>query len=572
MQPGNLEGLHVKVGVASAGEEGRFYYLSSQREAIQTFGSGPLVDALVDSFSSGARIIYAMRAAASVPGSIGGSVSLWVECVKPGECGIAQIRYSLDGGVSFGGKVTVPENGKVEIASRNITLSFSTTRTVEIPAEPSEDEEGQAGSPTIQQQKTALTGGDLWKFSVDTATGSASSRGTAVTGTAALEVTAKKTAVIKNGSGTGTVTVGGSPLVNAEVLVEITAGGEANVATYRYSLDGGDNYSGNITVPEEQTEIVGTGIMLTFEGSFEAGDVWQFNANAPRMSNGDLIECLELLNEASIEYEFIHVVGEADRSVWAACQSMADVMFQKHRFIFMLCEARKQNVRESVDEWVSSLVEDAGKFAGMRVAVCAGRAEIVDMNTGYSVDRNCAGIVAGLLSKTPVQRSVGSVMYNPASLALDINPYPQFREAHIIAFDSARFITLRRYIGLAGIYVTNGRTMAENASDFMWLEYLRVVNKACRLVRTSLLKCLHSEVDEAGLRFLKAQGSQPLEIMRKAGEINNFRFEIPGDQDIIATSEVVTEIAIEPKPNVRWIKLAIGLENPKLREMLSAAS
>jgi hypothetical protein len=548
---GRLEGVHVKVGVASTGEENRLIFVASQREAIQKFGSGPLVDALVDSFSSGATIVYAMRAKASIAGCIGGGIGLWVECTAPGERGEAKIRYSLDGGISWGPGITVPTDGEIQIPARGIILNVG-------------------GEP--------MSGGDIWKFDVDTGQGTVTPGMHEVMGNGSISVHAERSALISSKTGGGSLAVGGSPLIEADVLVQIVDPGELNGATYRCSLDGGDNWSGKYTVPlEGETEIPGTGIDLTFAGdpksnteySFAAGDTWQFHTDAPKMSNGDLIEALEILNESSVEYEFIHIVGESARPVWAACGAMADMMFAKHRYIFFLCEARGRDPKETVDEWTTSLIEDAAKFAHWRVSVVAGRLELVDMNSGLQVDRNGAGVVAGFISKNPVQRSIGFVMYNPVTLGLELNPYPQIGEAHIQALDAARYVTFRRYVGLRGIYVTNGRMMAEDISDFRYIELARVINRACRLVRAALLSYTQGEADESGLKYLLAKAQQPLKQMVQDREIVDFRVNIPREQDIISTSEVEVEVAIVPVPIMRWIKIGIGLENPAIRALLA---
>lgn len=553
LAPGRLEGIHVKVGVASEGAVGQLAFLSSQREAIKNFGSGPLVDALVDSFSSGSPIIYALRARASIPGAIGGQYGLWVEITSPGSLGVARCRHSLDGGVSWKNEVVIPSGGKLEIPARGLNLTF-----------------------TGIGENAVMSGGDLWKFEVNTGTGTALPGSKEVTGSFDLAVQAAKTAVTATKSGTGDMNPSGAPLVNADVLVQIVDAGDLNTATFRCSLDGGDTWGSKRTVPPDtgKTSLPGTGVELEFVAgtgsglSFEAGDTWAFHASAPQMSNGDLIAALESLYESSLEYEFVHVVGDSGRPIWAACGAMADKMFNRHRYTFFLCEARGRCGGETVDEWVGSLVEDAAKFAHWRVSVVAGRLELVDMNSGHQVDRNGAGVVAGLISKNPVQRSIGFVMYNPVVLGLELNPYPQLSEAHVQALDAARYTTFRRYVGLRGIYVTNGRMMAEDTSDFRYIELVRVMNRACRLVRLALLSYVQGEADGAGLKYLTARGQQPLLQMQKDRELVDFRVEIPKDQDIWSTSEVTVEVAIVPIPIMRWIKIAIGYENPILRKLL----
>ncbi len=62
-----------------------------------------------------------------------------------------------------------------------------------------------------------------------------------------------KTAV---GASTGTVTVAGAAYDAYQVRVLITRTGTLNVGAFKYSLDGGDNYSAEITIPGGATYVI----------------------------------------------------------------------------------------------------------------------------------------------------------------------------------------------------------------------------------------------------------------------------------------------------------------------------
>ena len=55
--------------------------------------------------------------------------------------------------------------------------------------------------------------------------------------------------VEKEGKGGGTLTASGSPYNAFAVVVRITAQGTLNTAAFTYSIDGGNNFSDEITVP-----------------------------------------------------------------------------------------------------------------------------------------------------------------------------------------------------------------------------------------------------------------------------------------------------------------------------------
>ena len=440
-------GIHAKVGVSSAGTVDEIVTLTDPGKIKETFGTGPLADALADSFAGGAATIYAVRASGDVAGTVGA-------------------------------------------------------------------------------------------------------------------VTATKT-------GTGNLTAAGSPLDAYEVIVEIVDPGQRNVATFKYSLDGGDTYSPKITVPAAGTyTIPDTGVTLTFTedgvtpaNSFKAGDKYTFSTTAPAASVNSINAAITALLNSALAYEFIHVVGVSDASVWAALDTRAVEAEGAFRYIQFLAEARGLNAGETVDQWVTALTTAAASFSSTRVSVCAGRLEITDPLTGRIMDRNGAGLYAGRVCALGVQQSPGRVAAGGLPSVVRLNPVG-INDGHIKSLDDARFITFRQYVGQAGFYVTNGRMMAPATSDFRYVEARRVMDKACALVRTAALRFEHAEATNEGLNALQAQLSHPLEIMAGAGEIVQGQVVIPAGQDVIGTSTLRVRVRIVPVGILRWIELDLGFTNP----------
>lgn len=375
------------------------------------------------------------------------------------------------------------------------------------------------------------------------------------------DVTATKT-------GTGSMTVSGAPLDDYQVIVAIVNAGNLNQATFKYSLDGGDTFSAKITVPTAGTyQIPGTGITLTFtdgsETPFAAGDMYSFNALAPSASISSINEAIDVLLATTYEYEFIHVVGPSDNAVWAALDTRAAEAEASYRFIHFIAEARGLNDDETVDEWVAALVTMKASFASTRVSVVAGRLELVDTGTGRVVDRNGGGIYTGRVSAMPVQSSPGKVIEGPLPGIVGLQPVG-INEGHILTLDEAGFVTFRQYVGLSGFYITNGRMMAEDISDFQYVELRRVMDKACRACRTAALRFEHAEATTEGIAALQAHLQAPLDQMAMDKEATSASVLIPDGQDIISTSKVKCKIRIIPVGIMRVIELDIGFENPFL--------
>lgn len=448
--PASLAGKQAKVGVCSVGKINEIIILSDRDQIVAALGTGPLADACFDSFSTGAQVIYAVRANGDVAGSVG-------------------------------------------------------------------------------------------------------------------SVTAAKT-------GTGSMTVSGSALDNYQMIVEIIDTGNLNTATFRYSLDGGDTFSEKITIPSAGTyPVAGTGLTLTFTGgtgtSFAAGDKYSFIAKAPTASISSMNAAIDVLLSSNYLYEFIHVVGPSDNTVWAALDTRAQEAEDKFRYISFKAEARGPNAEETIDQWVAALLAMRASFASTRVGVCAGRLELVDSKTGLIVDRNGAGIYCGRTSSIKVQESPGKVILGPLSGIVGLNPVG-ISEGHILSLDEAGFITFRQYDGLSGFYITNGRIMAETISDYQYEELRRPMDKLCRNLRIAALRFEQTEVDpldpENGFAIMEAwlQSEADLMAAPTVKEISSAKITIPRDQDILSTSKIKVRIRVVPMGIYRTIELEIGYTNP----------
>lgn len=368
-------------------------------------------------------------------------------------------------------------------------------------------------------------------------------------------------------TGTGDLTASGTPLDAYQVIVEIVDEGNLNTATFQYSLDGGDTVTQKITVPSTGTyAIPGTGITLTFTSgtgtSFAAGDRYTLTTQAPGASIAAINAAIDVLLGTNLEYEFIHVVGPSTNTVWAALATRALEAEDNFRYIHFIAETRGPSASETVDQWVAAMLELSADFASTRVSVVAGRIEMTDPITSRVVDRNGAGIYTGWLSKLPEQSSPGKVITGSLPAVVSLNP-AKISDGHVTSLDEVgRFVTFRQYVGLSGFYITNGRMMAENISDYRYVETRRIMDKLCRNCRMAALRFVHAEADEQGIKALEAHLQAPMDQMIADGQITSGSIVIPEGQNILSTSKIKVKIRAVPVPIMREIELDIGYENP----------
>ena len=314
-------------------------------------------------------------------------------------------------------------------------------------------------------------------------------------------INGSKTAVTATANGGGSLTVAGDPLDAFRVLVEILRSGGRNEATFQVSLDNGDSWSPEINVPSSGSyEIRNTGLTLTFtesvsdpEDSFMAGDRFAFTTTAPEPTVEGVINAIDLLLESKLEYEFIHVVGETTKAVWAALDAKAQEAESRYRYMHMIAEAANKTAEQTTDQWVSALASERSGFASTRVSVVV-PLKVTDSATGRTAVRSGGGTYTGRVASIRISEAPGKVKLGSLSGVQGLWP-EDLNEGHLTLLDSLGYVTFRQYIGLEGVYVTNGNIMAENTSDFKRTERRRTMDRACQLVRARALQQLQEETE-----------------------------------------------------------------------------
>lgn len=372
----------------------------------------------------------------------------------------------------------------------------------------------------------------------------------------------------KDGDGTATATAGGTPRMTAQAVVEILTGGDFGDATFRVSLDGGDNWSGAIAIPETPTEAVdlGAGITVAFDDvypsddSFVEGDTWSWYTSGPSCSLVSLLAALNVAKEAELPFEWAVVMTFTGPATWTGLGVWADSLFsERHRPIRVLTEAAYPDGTPA--EYVTNRVADMNGFAHDRVAVCAAPVEAIDLD-GYQFARGLSGLVAGLIAAAPVQASIGETKYYQLTpvvrLAIDLTP------AQLETLNEARYIVPRRYVGLSGWYINDGNMAADATSDYQTVEVCRMLDNVIRNLRVTALGFVHSQVlvrdgvaDPAGLKALEGACKGTLKGLKET--FSEARFEIPEEQDVLATRSISANCKVWPVGIAKEINLNFAL-------------
>jgi hypothetical protein len=135
---------YVVMGTSSIGTVNTLQAISAPDKVAGVFGQGPLAEALAHLLAEAGGPQYGMRITGSVPGASGavtptgggpvvtvtGAVAfdtytVILEVLKGGILGVGQFRYTLDGGKTYSGRVTIPGGGVYAIPNTNVSVTFA---------------------------------------------------------------------------------------------------------------------------------------------------------------------------------------------------------------------------------------------------------------------------------------------------------------------------------------------------------------------------------------------------------------------------------------------------------------
>lgn len=380
--------------------------------------------------------------------------------------------------------------------------------------------------------------------------------------------------VTHTGTGEGTFEVKGSPNNAYDIVVQITETGDTNEGSFRYSIDGGNNFSDEYTIPlGGKYDISGTGLSLSFEDitseakSFMEEDAYSFSTTAPTMNNANVLKAVEKLIGYNKAVEVCHIVGISTKTLWAALQSEAEEFLTTYKKpLIFLCEARPCADGETLDEYMAAMEAERKGISSWFVCVSLSYATYMrkDLRTQ---NINLAGVISGLIGKAKESLSIGCVEEFPISSAKLIKLLPEGIEEYGREFDGMGYTIFRQYNGKEDFYVSNGYVMAPAGSDFQYVEDVRVL---CRIVREVSMKAtdkIQTEVDpenlEGSVKTIEAYLNIAMEDCEKDKIISSGEVTIDTEDLNILVDETLNVAATwVPMGTARRFNIKFAVSNP----------
>lgn len=192
-----------------------------------------------------------------------------------------------------------------------------------------------------------------------------------------------------------------------------------------------------------------------------------------------------------------------------------------------------------------------------------------------STSISAIGAALGATSRAKVSESIGNPANFNMSNGVELET-PAYANGQLVsalstsaqgALKDKGYLILRKYLPkLAGTYFERCPTATLVTSDFAWMEYNRVIDKAIRLVDSVLTPNLNGTLllnDDGTLQddtigYFEDLCKGQLNAMENDGEISASQVLIDPEQDVLSTSNLTVTIKVLPLGVAEFITVNIG--------------
>lgn len=313
-------------------------------------------------------------------------------------------------------------------------------------------------------------------------------------------------AVTAAGAGTSVVTVSGTPLDDYRGIVKFVVGGTVGVAgaVYKYSLDGGVNWSRELALGTATSAVLtGSGITVNFAaGTLLADSTFSFAATAARFQNADIVTALEAIRLSSLRFEAILVAGPLDATMVATVQTWITAREAEGRYYTFLANTRWKTSVETDAAYKADLDPIFANTVAASGLVCADSFEATSAITGRVQQRDFALSVAARSMAVDIGTSPSWVALGPLDgcVIKDAKGNPLHHdESQSPGLSDTRFTVARTFGGQddpEGTFINLPLLFSQSGSDYVIYPHMRVMNRACSIAKQLLTKRLQAGVEK----------------------------------------------------------------------------
>lgn len=382
--------------------------------------------------------------------------------------------------------------------------------------------------------------------------------------------TAGSNSVVTQNGGGPVVTLTGTPLDAFEGIVKIISGGVVGTSTFQFSLDGGDTFSPVISTAATFL-MPRSGVTLNFAaGTYIVGTTYTFTCTAPYFTTTNLNTAMTALLALPNEWVFVHVVGKGTAAADTAAMAAAlEVHMQAAAVNFRYV----QGLIEAADDTDPNLTSAFASVSAPLVSVGAGYGEMISSVSGRIYKRPWSWGVAARASKVAKKATVGIATHLGRVRDAGIPGYTRlYRDEYATqALDAQRFTTARTIIGQPGFFITRGRMMAPNGSDFMFWHDRMVMNKACRVTRFVMVQELNESVRTNANGTIDEKDAQRIEntvtralfdAMVSTQNVVRATATVDRTINVSSTGRIQVDVRVRRRGYLEDIRVTLGFEAP----------
>lgn len=380
------------------------------------------------------------------------------------------------------------------------------------------------------------------------------------------------------GTAVPTIDATTEPVDEFECFVRFKNGGAVGTPgiSYYWSLDGGRTLSPLTSLGASNFIVLpgSGGVRVNLSaGTIDAGDSLFFPTSAPCWSAADLAAALESLRLTQARWSFLQVYGDMDSQGLSTLDAKLEVMAAAGRNRRAMAHVRKPAPNEDEGAYLDALVAALGDTSSRRVALCAGYAKVDSSISRRRYRRPPSLAVAPLATAVSEEIDLAELAYGPLPgvFVRDGNGNPdEHDELAFPGLDDARFLTMRSWESRNGVWVNNPRLFSPVGSDFLYLQYGKVIDTACRIAREELEPILSRGV------FVVPDGTgrvEPETALSIEGQITGrlnaelvgtrkataVIFTLSRTDDVLRTGELGWEVRVIPLAYIKKFKGSVAL-------------
>jgi hypothetical protein len=387
----------------------------------------------------------------------------------------------------------------------------------------------------------------------------------------------------------------GVPNDRYDVIITFPIAGTAGGAglTWTYSLDGGNSTSGPQVLPTGAGPILiavpnfpaggspGVSFSLT-AGTVNAGDYFRVITSPAKMTDTDLATSLEAMRTTTLPWEGVLIEEEAGTATTGLVDTWLSGIEKVGKFRFALLNTRFKNqlhlgsgTAETETAYATAMTTLASASTPT-IRLCLGTdgALVPSTLTGLLQARYTSLFLAGraMAIQTGVDPAFIDLGPLPGARIVDNNNGPLFHNEELSPNLDQLLLTALRSVAndSKGAFINNANVFSTVGSDYVYLQHIRVMNRACEIAFAILQRQLGRGIGKkrpdpvTGGIYIKESDALVIEGLVNAqvksqlqGQVEDVQFQLARNDDLSSNAGATLNgtLEVEALAYVKAIKV-----------------